>query len=814
MEYLQYPIENNMSINYWWTKTVRRTPIEAPYETFDAEVNLGEAYVQIVYPVRKAFLEGHDFTSIPYPQGPFENLVFPFENNRLDFSTFIHTPHHLSVEARTYIEVPKGGSYPFDIYTCGAVKLWIDGKEELIFSPFTRNIAQKQSITLELSQGRHELAVYLEELAERDVFFYLEIRYRGTLALKGSVPVEEEAAKYEQAMEFLRSLYLGKDHFEKGEVDLWYDALLLPEKAQLTCKSPAFGKQGKTLTLSPEAHTCTLGEVNQLPVGFFRFTFSLQVGKLTISRDLTAGLGKKIWTEEIPQATLLERKRQGLGKIAEAGEATITQALAICELEQRLTAQAHAMILTSLETIKAKADCSDFHLVPMLLLLTRYAHMLPNTLIQEIEESLLTYRYWLDEPGNDVMWFFSENHALLFHVGQYLAGSLFQKREFSVSKRSGAQQYALGKERLVSWFKTFFAYGYSEWNSATYIPIDLIGFFVLFEIAPDKEIRDMARKALDFTFRLIALNARNGVMGCSFGRCYEDTLKARQQTETTFLSWVAFGEGFISKGNRSVSLFCLSSYTCRPYTEEVRLQDSGWMEIQLKQGYNKVNTYLFRTPYYQMGCVQNYKRFTHGHQQHLFDVSLGAKMPVQYFINHPGERAFSGENRPSYWAGNGTMPAIHQYRNLALMIFNIDLEEQVHAIHAYAPLVRFDAYACRGQHFFFSCDDAYVSTWFSNPWALTKTGANAHREIISEGRVHAVVVRCASIAEYASFEQFVAEQEAQSKIFFPDQLKIICKDSHWGEIVADADLLTVNALPIHTDYPREATLFKGRFSHD
>ena len=30
-------------------------------------------------------------------------------------------------------------------------------------------------------------------------------------------------------------------------------------------------------------------------------------------------------------------------------------------------------------------------------------------------EAILGFRYWLDEPGNDVMWYWSENHVLCFH---------------------------------------------------------------------------------------------------------------------------------------------------------------------------------------------------------------------------------------------------------------------------------------------------------------------------------------------------------------------------------------------------------------
>lgn len=92
MEWLRYPLAPSASINLWSTGEVQFTPVATTDETFEAEVNLHEAYVQIVYPVRAAFLASYDLSEYPRPEGPFSTLHFPDENNRLDFSTFIHTP--------------------------------------------------------------------------------------------------------------------------------------------------------------------------------------------------------------------------------------------------------------------------------------------------------------------------------------------------------------------------------------------------------------------------------------------------------------------------------------------------------------------------------------------------------------------------------------------------------------------------------------------------------------------------------------------------------------------------------------------------
>lgn len=52
---LNYKIGYDDSINRWWITNMQKEPFDSPKETFEAEVNLGEAYVQIVYPVRRAF---------------------------------------------------------------------------------------------------------------------------------------------------------------------------------------------------------------------------------------------------------------------------------------------------------------------------------------------------------------------------------------------------------------------------------------------------------------------------------------------------------------------------------------------------------------------------------------------------------------------------------------------------------------------------------------------------------------------------------------------------------------------------------------
>ena len=762
MHQLKYAIEYDEAISRWWITDMESAPFQSPCEAFEAEVNLGEGYVQIIYPVRKEFLKKNNIAAHEYYAGEYKNVYFPFENNRVDFTTFINTPHHIWVHAKTFLEIEETGVYPFEIYTCGGMKIWVNQEEVMTFAPYSRNIPQKCELNLKLKAGLNEVVVYADELAERDVFFYYEFRYKGSKQLTGVLPLETDVKEVLYAENFLKSCYFPKDYFETGKLVLNYDNTLLNKDQPIYVKGDPTGEKLSNINeneedlmkIAKKEHTeVVLGELTDFNVGVFNLLISCNVGNFNISRNLVVGIIPEDFVDFKPKSTLKERKEQALKFISLHGDNVVNKCMAILEIEHQMTDLAYKCLRNSLEKIKRKEDCADFYLTPMFLLITRYKAYLSEEDYQEIKQAIIDFRYWIDEPGNDVMWYFSENHALLFHISQYLSGYLFEKDTFTASGRKGKEQYQIGKQRLEDRFDIFFKYGYAEWNSATYIPIDLIGFFVLYQMAPDEEIRKTAKEAIDFTFKIVTYNTFNGIMSSSYGRAYEDTLKAREQVEPSFIEWVSYGKGFVNSRGRAVALYCLSDYEPPAYNEEVKLKPGEWMSLEFDQGINAVKTYSYRTNHYFSGSVRRFKPFVHGHQQHIMNVALG-KRSVQYYINHPGERPFSGGNRPCYWAGNGTIPYVEQYRNLTVMLYKIDKDELVHYIHTYSPLYVYDEYEVLGKWFFARVDDAYMGTYFSNGITLTSYGANTNKEIISRGLNHGVIVKCGSKEEFGSFEAF------------------------------------------------------------
>lgn len=784
MEKLEFKVTD--SLNRWHVTPVKREGYDSPYKAFDAEMNPGEGYVQIVYPVRENFLQSKKIDDVKYYSGDYDIVYFPFENGRVEYTTFIHTPHYLSFYAQTYILVEENIDLPFEIFTCGGVRIWVNGEEVDTFTPYTRNITSNKKITLSLNKGENEIVVYADELAERDVFFYFELRYSGDEAIDAFLQVEEPIEQIKNAETFLESCFFEKDIYDEGEVQLSFEKNILLDDIEIFIESEGMHTGStdtgnvKKVVVKRNDSSCLIGSVELFQATTHEINLSIFVGKYKITRILFVAVSYKRIFSVNNFNSVEERKMEVLSIIAKYGESGVQNALAILHTEKEMTDCAWASLKQTILKIEKKEDCADFHLGSLLLLLDRYSEYLTDELKIRIKASLINFRYWIDEPGNDVMWFFSENHALLFHIGQYLTGNYFPDDLFTASQRTGREQYDVGKQRLYEWFDMFFKYGYAEWNSTTYLPIDLIGFFTLYEIAPDEDIKELAKKALDFTFKIISYNTFNGIMSSSVGRTYEHTIKGRELNEVNMLSYITDNVGRINSRTSAATLYAISSYVPEKYSDNVLVKPGEEMTLEYMQGEEKVQTYLYKTIDYQMGSVVDFKAFKHGHQQHLSIVSLGETSAL-FYINHPGERPFSGGGRPSYWAGNGTNPLVNQYKNITLMLTNIDDSEIVKYIHAYSPLYDYDQYSQRDKWFFSSVGSAYLGVYFANGYDVTKNGANTGKELISWGIKNGIILKAGSKQESGSFDTFI-KKCTSSIVIYSQERGLTYVDSQYGEI--------------------------------
>lgn len=201
-----------------------------------------------------------------------------------------------------------------------------------------------------------------------------------------------------------------------------------------------------------------------------------------------------------------------------------------------------AAVLELVEFVNQRWDCADFRLITLLkLLLAAPRTSGSQEMWRTVEQAVLGFRYWMDEPGDDSMVFWSENHQVLFFTCAHLAGSLFPEVTFTNSGKPGHLLRDQAATRLRRWLAARFRFGYSEWTSTTYYEEDAAGLAMLVAHASDPGIAKAARTVLDLLFLDMALHHFDGRMVASAGRAYEMQSKRPETAEVNPLIRWAFG---------------------------------------------------------------------------------------------------------------------------------------------------------------------------------------------------------------------------------------------------------------------------------
>ncbi|MGE0712209.1 MAG: hypothetical protein AB7N76_32235 [Planctomycetota bacterium] len=146
---------------------------------------------------------------------------------------------------------------------------------------------------------------------------------------------------------------------------------------------------------------------------------------------------------------------------------------------------------------------------------------LPRDLGGKIQESLRTWKYWIDEGGPDDQVYWSENHVILYAAAEYLAGQLLPNAWFPNGGMSGRAHMAKARPRVLRWLDERLKFGFSEWNSPGYYEEDLKALFNLADFADDPLIRRRAAMVLDLLLFDLARLTHEGSFGVTSGRCYE-----------------------------------------------------------------------------------------------------------------------------------------------------------------------------------------------------------------------------------------------------------------------------------------------------
>ncbi|WP_027664721.1 hypothetical protein [Rhizobium leguminosarum] len=707
-------------------------------------------------PCRKAFWS----TTVGRPLSPdtawpTESLNLPGSNRRVEFTGFWHVPTHLRRWLKGTFRTETARTLNLRLKTCGGVRIWVNGQEAVRFEPFKRNTESATDIRLALDAGDNQILVHTEDLAERDTTWFFELEMLDEEPLCVLLPVSLDQDEVRELEALARGVRPARDVFVNQPLEIVFDTA--PERdLPVELKVVGHGHERPVLAhskLTLHAHQGLLiaEDVCGIADGYHGIHMAIGSGPGSVTRVIDAAFMSSI--SPLPsEASLAARKWQALEYSARFGANRVGRLIAMMETGHHDQESFDRIIDATLASIDAREDCSDFIMVPLLWLLGAYGDRMPRATVDRIRHSVLSYRYWVDEPGNDAMWFWSENHVLCFHTSQLLAGLLLPDEVFSASGRTGRQQAELAFERLRRWFDSVEAHGLAEWNSAAYYPIDFIGLLAL-ERWAEAALSARARAQIDLIFRMIALHTLAGVPAGSQGRAYDKELRAGPLTELAPFAQIAFGTGWLNNGVAALTMFCAGGYEPPADLAELASLSRGRsVEARYSQGLESGKLVLFKNEAAQLSTVVDHKTGQKGHQQHVLDIRLAGHPMARLWVNHPGEDDPWGNQRPSYWAGNGILPRVAQHRDVALLIE--DTSDARHAwTHAYIGRDGLDDLIIEDKWLIARSGRGFSALWASNGLELITDGPTAGREARSHGELcgWAAIVGCGDGDAFKAF---------------------------------------------------------------
>src|SRR5687767_14620363 len=170
------------------------------------------------------------------------------------------------------------------------------------------------------------------------------------------------------------------------------------------------------------------------------------------------------------------------------------------------------------------------------------------------------------------MCFHTENHQILFHSCELLAGQLFHGTELVNSGRSGDWHATHGAELARQWLDQRARFGFVEWLSNCYFEEDLLALLNLFDFADDADLRRRAGNLVSLVLLELALHSFQGVLATTHGRTYAQWIKGGRTEPTAGLAWLLFGQGQppfapghdLGRTNLALIAFATSHYRCPP----------------------------------------------------------------------------------------------------------------------------------------------------------------------------------------------------------------------------------------------------------
>ena len=184
------------------------------------------------------------------------------------------------------------------------------------------------------------------------------------------------------------------------------------------------------------------------------------------------------------------------------------------------------------------------------------------------------WKFWLDEPNTTYVEMWTENHQILNHSIEYLAGQTFPDEIFTNNGQTGRWHMEHARTLLLQWIELRARTGFSEWDSETYYPEDLAPLLNLVDFADDPEIATRAAMMVDVILFDTAVDSFYGQFGPSSGRITAGSIRSAHGSMTT-INALAWGQGkFTTTSNMgAVALATSRKYAVPPVIQALALDN-------------------------------------------------------------------------------------------------------------------------------------------------------------------------------------------------------------------------------------------------
>ncbi|HUT33809.1 MAG TPA: hypothetical protein VNE39_10030 [Planctomycetota bacterium] len=747
-------------LRHWLAAGPRRTPYAGPSGS-DDEMRRAAVAPTFGEPPRDAAL------GQPGPTGQPWRFYAPGQNAFVECSGFSSLLEVLDLWALTDVHAPADASLAARLWACGTADLWVNGAHVLRHDVPRYMYPEAVALNLPLRRGANRLCARLHVLGVRDTRMLF-----GLQALEGAAGLAIRLPGDPLATERL------------AEAERWLMRVRAEGRDALASECPAPSDARVTTASGGVVWPAAARRVGLDPSGAFSLKVSVEAAGQTLERSLEIPANRP--PAQPSSLPLDEHRREHLHHFAHDGARHILNVLARRILvvggmsssresrgvgtrrpQFQQQADDSAIFEATLKGIDERRDCSDFTLAALLRMIC--LGLASPAERAAIRKTALAFRYWDDEPGTDAMCFGSENHSLLFHGCQLLAGRLWPDERFSNSGRTGAEQTALGLRRCAAWLAEVEPVGFREYLSSTYMPLTVAALMNVVDFSGDAALAQRAAAIVDGVFRDLAMHAHDGVVVAPQGRVYRNVLYPQTGGTQALLSyatpealvahtnWIGFVASSVDYRPPAGLGDLMRQPACRRYR-----QDGAEVVLHKTADYLLTSLAIPASFDFGEGAVEapaNWRAALWpgkpGYQQHLWQATLGRDCHV--FVNHPGGTFDGTQSRPGYWYGNGSLPSLSQTEGTLAEIFDIPESHPVGFTHAHWPSDAFDRQEVRGHWAFGQRRTGAVALWCSQPLVPhdeTLTG----RELRAEGRRVAWLCVCSGHVDFTAFIQFCLDQ--------------------------------------------------------